>query len=212
MAHSHHPNGAIRIPRPMVGIGGSAARKNRFGADGAYRLRTVRRTVFGESYAGDWRNSQPPLGKSLQNVLFPKSAVCHPCGTDLAHFSSTHDFERRRDGFPQPGTIVPMIRADSPRHASCTSDGDETPPNPTGSFESERTRDSAMNLEPPILSQPDSDPVVEPAPEMDTTELDPTQTTPPSTMQPDLAVTTRIPMESGFPPHVPEPPKRRRRR
>lgn len=63
-----------------------------------------------------------------------------------------------------------------------------------------------MNHETPLFAQTDCDPVEEPLPEMNTTELDPTQTVPPSTMQPDLAVITPKPMESGFPAHLPPPP------
>ncbi len=68
-----------------------------------------------------------------------------------------------------------------------------------------------MSHKPPISAQTDFDPVEEPLPEMNTTKLDPTQTVPASTMQPDLAVTTNIPMESGFPPHLPPPNPSRRR-
>lgn len=70
-----------------------------------------------------------------------------------------------------------------------------------------------MNHESPMFAPPDSNPVEEPLPEMDTTKLDPTQTAPTSTMQPDLAVTTPHPMDSGFEPHPPPgPPPRRRKR
>lgn len=52
----------------------------------------------------------------------------------------------------------------------------------------------------PLVTNIPPDVEKEPVGTMNTTELDPTQTPPPSSMTPDLAVVTEKPLESGFQP------------